>query len=669
MGRLKVFSLVLIIAGTFSSVFSQQVVVPGANVTAQPVTKYDYHDTFGPAFYTKNGDDVRSSSGQPGPKYWQNRADYKLSVRLDEQTNEITGTAILNYTNNSPDKLSFIWMQLDQNLFKEDSRGHAMIPPSGSRSGSHGQKFDAGYKITSVKIIETESGRIVEKDPEYFIEDTRMQIYLPSELAAGGGKLQVKITYSFISPDYGSDRMGILNTKNGKIFSVAQFYPRMCVYDDVSGWNTIPYLGPSEFYLEYGDYDISITVPASHIVVSSGELVNPKEVYTTEQQKRWAAAAQSDKTVLIRSASEVGDAASRPAGKKELTWKFSLKNARDAAFATSAAFIIDAARMNLPSGRKSMAISAYPVESDGPDGWGRSTEYNKASNEFNSKKWYEFPYPAATNVASNVGGMEYPGLAFCGATAKKSSLWGVTDHEFGHTWFPMIVGSNERLHAWMDEGFTMFINSLASNDFNNGEYKPMRIDWHVYGKALTNPALEPVVSSADNMREANIGHLAYYKPAAGLTLLREQVIGPERFDRAFKEYIKRWAYKHPTPDDFFRTMENVTGENLSWFWRGWFLNNWKLDQAVAGVSYVKNDPKQGALITLDNLEQMVMPTILQIETKSGKISRIKLPAEVWQRNVRFTFRYPSTEEIRTVVSDPDKVMPDSDSANNIWTAN
>ena len=650
-------------------------IVAFSNLSAQsvsdqpPLSKYDYHDTFGPIFYTKNGNDFRSAGGQPGPKYWQNRADYKLSVRLNEQTNELTGTSILTYTNNSPDKMSFIWMQLDQNLFREDSRGKAIIPPAGSRSGARGQAFDGGYKIKSVKILETENGRTVEKASEYFIEDTRMQINLPTELASSGGKLQVKIEYSFVSPQYGSDRMGILDTKNGKIFTVAQFYPRICVYDDVSGWNTIPYIGPSEFYLEYGDYDISITVPSKHIVVSSGELLNPKEVYTAEQQKRWEAAAQSDKTVIIRSAAEVLDAASRPSGKEELTWKFTIKNARDAAFATSSAFIIDAAKMNLPSRKKAMAISAYPIESDGSGAWGRSTEYSKASNELNSRKWMEYPYPAATNVASNVGGMEYPGIVFCGSGAKNGSLWGVTDHEFGHTWFPMIVGSNERLHAWMDEGFNTFINTLTSADFNKGEYSSKPVDWHQYGKLLTNSVFEPVMSSPDNMKESSIGFLAYYKPAAGLTLLRDQILGAERFDRAFKTYISRWAYKHPTPDDFFRTMENVSGENLSWFWRGWFLNNWKLDQAVTNVTYVKNDPKQGALITLDNLEKMAMPTILQIETKSGKISRIKLPVEVWQRNLRFTFQYPSTEEIKTVISDPDKVMPDSNSSNNIWNAN
>ncbi|SDM85918.1 hypothetical protein SAMN05421813_12612 [Daejeonella rubra] len=663
MNKLKFLTFLFAAISILSPVWAQTV-----NQAEVSVNSYNYNDAFGPLFYTKNGNEYRSAGGQPGPKYWQNRADYKLSVRLNDQTNEISGTELITYTNNSPDKLAFIWMQLDQNLFKSDSRGTAIIPPTGSRNGARGQKFDGGYTIKSVKLISVEKGKTTESAAEFLIEDTRMQIYLPSALSAGGGQLKLKIEYSFVSPDYGSDRMGILNTKNGKIFSVAQWYPRMCVYDDVLGWNTLPYTGPSEFYLEYGDYDISITVPSNHIVVSSGELTNPQDVYTLEQQQRWKAAAQSDKTVIIRAASEVGDPKSRPSGKQELTWNFKLKNARDAAWASSAAFIIDAARMNLPSGKKSMAISAYPEESDGNDAWGRSTEYTKASNEFNSKKWLEFPYPAATNVASVAGGMEYPGIVFCGARAKSAGLWGVTDHEFGHTWFPMIVGSNERLFAWMDEGFNTFINSLASKDFNGGEYKPRPTDMHNLGKAITSDAYEPVMSSPDNMKERNIGILAYYKPAIGLTLLREQVLGPERFDRAFKTYIERWAYKHPTPDDFFRTIENVAGENLNWFWRGWYINNWKLDQAVTDVKYVKNDPAQGVLITIENLEKMPMPVILEIKTKSGKVSRLKLPVEVWQRNKQWTFIYPSDEEIVSVVSDPDKVLPDSNSANNSWTS-
>jgi len=657
MNKLKILYCVFIFSCLVNKAYSQQTQASG---------NYNYHETFGPLFYTKNGNELRSAGGQPGPKYWQNRADYKLDVRLNEQSNEISGTVLLTYTNNSPDKLPFIWMQLDQNLFKEDSRGQAIIPPGGSRSGARGQKFDGGYKIKSVKILSVDKGKAIEKNVEHFIEDTRMQVYLPVELSSGGGQLRLKIEYSFTSPDYGSDRMGVLNTKNGKIFSVAQWYPRMCVYDDVYGWNTIPYIGPSEFYLEYGDYDISITVPASHIVVGSGELMNPQDVYTAEQQQRWKNAAQSDKTVIIRSATEVTNPDSRPKGKQELTWNFKLKNARDAAWASSASFIIDAAKMNLPSGKKSMAISAYPVESDGNGAWGRSTEYTKASNEYNSKKWLEYPYPAATNVASNAGGMEYPGIVFCGAESKSGDLWGVTDHEFGHTWFPMIVGSNERLYAWMDEGFNTFINNLTSIDFNNGEYRQGTPDMHALGKVLTNPGFEPVMSSPNNMKENSIGLLAYYKPAIALGILRDHILGAERFDRAFKTYVERWAYKHPTPDDFFRTMENVSGDNLHWFWRAWILNNWKLDQGIADLKYVNNDFKQGALITVENLEKMAMPIILEIKTKTGKVSRLKLPVEVWERNSRFTFNYPSTEEIVSIVSDPDKVFPDSNPVNNTW---
>lgn len=632
-----------------------------------PVTKYDYHDAFAPFFYTKNGTEYRAATGEPGPKYWQNRADYQLAAKLNDSTNEITGTEILTYTNNSPLKLSFIWMMLEQNLFKQDSRGTAIVPLSGSRNGGRGQIFDAGYKIKSIKVLSGAKNEI-STDVKFLVEDTRMQIFLPKEITANGGVLKLKIDYSFISPDYGSDRMGILKTKNGKIFTVAQWYPRMCVFDDIIGWNTAPYTGPGEFYLEYGDFDIRITAQAKDIVVCSGELLNPQEVYTAEQQKRWAEAAKSEKTVAIRTADEVTDPKSRPANKTELTWHFKIKNARDASWGASSAFIIDAAKMDLPSGKKSLAISAYPVESNGDKAWGRSTEYVKKSIEYNSAKWYEFPYPAATAVAGTPGGMEYPGIVFCGARSNGAGLWGVNDHEFGHTWFPMIVGSNERLYGWMDEGFNTFINTLSTANFNNGEYKRRAAaDMHQIGNAYTLPTLEPILSYVDNLKERNNGTLLYSKPSAGLVLLREQILGPERFDRAFKTYIDRWAFKHPTPDDFFRTIENVAGESLQWFWRGWFVNTWRLDVSIRDVKYVDStDYSKGVLITLDNLEKMPMPVILEIKTKSGKTDRIKLPVEIWERNTYWTFKYPSTEAIESVTYDPDKVLPDYNSANNVW---
>ena len=631
-------------------------------------SNYNYNDAFGHDFYTKNGTATRSASGKPGPEYWQNSADYKIDVGLNDVTKEISGSETITYTNNSPDALDFLWMQLDQNLFKIDSRGKSIVPIRGSRNGDKGQNFDGGYGINTIQLIYKKGRRSTEVNTTYTIVDTRMKVNLPKALEANGGTVGIKIDFSFTSPDYGSDRMGVLETKNGRVFTLAQWYPRMCVYDDVSGWNTLPYLGAGEFYLEYGTFDVNITAPSTHIVVCSGALLNPSEVYTQEQQNRLKKAEASDATVMIRSESEVTQPSSRPTNSPTLTWKFRIENSRDVAWASSAAFILDAARINLPSGKKSLAMSAYPVESVGQDGWSRSTEYTKASVEHYSEKWLEYPYPAAINVAGNEGGMEYPGIVFCNYESKTARLWGVTDHEFGHIWFPMIVGSNERLHAWMDEGFNTFINSLSTDAFNNGEYKERKTNMHQMSSVFVNDRLEPIYTSPDNVKERNLGVLAYYKPSMGLVLLREQILGPERFDEAFTAYIDRWAYKHPTPDDFFRTMENVAGEDLRWFWRSWFINSWKLDQAVTSVKYVKNDPTQGAIITIANLEQMPMPVVVELKTKSGNVTRKTLPVEIWKRNVSWEFKVDTTEELDKVVIDPDFVLPDVNSSNNKWRA-
>jgi hypothetical protein len=622
---------------------------------AQETPAYSYTEAFKPLFYPQTGTETRSASGQPGHKYWQNSADYQLNVNLDDNKNEITGTAEITYTNNSPDQLGFLWLQLDQNLFAKDSRGNAVVPLSGSRNGAHGEEFDGGYKIKSVKY----DG----KDVKYTITDTRMQIDLPADLKANGGVAKLKIEYTFLSPKYGSDRMGIEDTKNGKVFTMAQWYPRMCVYDDVLGWNTSPYLGASEFYLEYGTLSANITVPSSHYVVASGELLNEKDVYSKEEISRWNQARGSEKTVAIRPEAELGK--SNKSGTK--TWKFKIEKARDFAWASSAAFIVDAARINLPSGKKSLAISAYPVESAGEKAWGRSTEYTKAAIEHYSGKWFEYPYPAATNVAGNEGGMEYPGIVFCHMSSKGESLWGVTDHEFGHTWFPMIVGSNERLFAWMDEGFNTFINEGSTEAFNKGEYYQKQ-NIGKMGSFVLNDSYEPIMVGPDNMKERSIGVLAYFKPGMGLGILRETVLGPEKFDKAFRTYIARWAFKHPTPWDFFHTMENVSGEELNWFWRGWFMNKWKVDQAVKSVKPFNGDYKNGAQITVENIGQLPMPTTVEVKFKDGTTQIVKLPVEVWKRNTEWTFKVNSTKEVTDVKLDPASGIPDINSKNNVWTS-
>jgi hypothetical protein len=633
------------------------------NTDSARKSKYDPHVLFNPMFYPSYGNEYRGANGEPGPSYWQNKADYSITASLNEVTHEIIGTVTITYKNNSPFALPYLWLQLDENLYDLTSRGQAKMPATGrSRYGDAKTIFNGGYNIQSVKVI---NGATL-KDVNYLVNDTRMQVRLNDAVTAKGGTVKIKIDYAYTVPEYGSDRTGILKTKNGEIFAIAQWYPRMCVFDDVQGWNTLPYLGASEFYLEYGDFDVSLTVPASHIVVASGELLNPQEVLTATQQKRFAEAKQSDKTVIIRSEEEVTDIASRPT-KETCTWKYKITNARDFSWGSSKSFIWDAARINLPSGKKSLAMSVYPVESAGKNAWGRATEYTKGSIENYSKRWFEFPYPCASNVAANIGGMEYPGIVFCGWKDKNESLFGVTDHEFGHTWFPMIVGSNERKYGWMDEGFNTFINTLASYDFNNGEYKEGKTDYHNYGRFVFGSAsAEAIMNTPDAMLERNIGICLYMKPGYALTLLRTQILDSNRFDYAFRKYINDWKYKHPTPYDFFRAIENAAGEDLAWFWRGFFFETFKLDQGISKVEYVNNDAKNGAIITLDNWEQMAMPVIIEYITASGKIERKKLPVEIWQATNSWKVRLNTTEEITKIVLDPDKLLPDVNETNNTW---
>ncbi len=635
---------------------------PSSSISDATRSKYDPRELFHPLFNMQPGNDYRTGSGAPGPNYWQNRADYQISVSLDDQQNTITGEVTITYKNNSPEALPFLWLQLDQNAFSDTSRATRTTPVTGGRFGN--LSFAGGLTITSVTV---EQGKSKFAAVPYQITDTRLQVRLNEPVKPKGDAVKVKIAYSFKIPEYGSDRMGQLKRRDGVIYEVAQWYPRMCVYDDIEGWNVLPYLGAGEFYLDYGDYEYAINVPWDHIVVGSGELLNPTEVLTAEQIKRLAQAAKSDQTILIRSKDEVTSAGSRPKQSGRLTWRFRCQNSRDVAWASSRAFVWDAARMNLPSGKTALAQSVYPAESATNDSWGRSTEYVKGSIEFYSKYLYEYSYPVATNVAGIVGGMEYPGIVFCDHKDRRDGLWNVTDHEFGHNWFPMIVGTNERKFAWMDEGFNTFINTLSLANFNRGEYNRQRGTMHDIAPALFQPA-EPIMTIPDVQQSRALGILAYFKPGKGLELLREVILGPERFDYAFRTYMNRWAFKHPTPYDFFRTIENAAGEDLGWFWRGYFYETWKLDQGVRDVRYVDGTAEKGSLISIENLEKMAMPVMVEVTESNGKKGRISLPVEIWQRGGTWTFRYNSTSTLKTVVLDPDEKLPDINEKNNTWRA-
>ncbi len=614
------------------------------------------------------GTATRNADGSPGKNYWQNKPDYTIKASLDEESGMLTGNETIIYTNNSPDNLDYLWLQMDQNIMRKDSRAVTTNYPVDSP-----REVTEGYILKSVKI--QYDGNIL--DAEYIINDTRMQIRLPHSLRRNGGIIKILIEYSYLIPEKGTGRNGRMKSQNGMIYDMAQWFPRMCVYDDVIGWNTLPYLGMGEFYCEYGNFDYYVTVPANQIVVGSGELVNPDEVLTRIERERLSKASKSNKTVIIRSEKDLTNPASRPTNKKMLTWHFKMKNSRDVAWASSKAFIWDAAKLNLPSGHKAMAMSVYPVESAGDSAWGRSTEYLKQSVEEFSNNWFEFPYPVAINVAGPVGGMEYPALAFCHWRSKGKSLYNLTAHEIGHTWFPMIVGSNERKYAWMDEGFNTFIDIYAADNFNNGEFAPKRDG--EYAPDGGNPSQEfvkyfedknfpPILTYADDIQGQYRHPSQYYKPALGLVILREYVLGNKIFDNAFKTYVKNWAFKHPQPEDFFKTMNSATGDDLNYFWKGWFVYNWKIDQAIESVKYIGNDTTKGVIISIRNNEKLPMPVVAEITQNNGKVERLKFPVEIWHNGSNFSFFYPVQSTIKSVILDPDAWLPDIYDPNNEWTS-
>ncbi|QJD95265.1 M1 family metallopeptidase [Mucilaginibacter robiniae] len=625
-------------------------------------SNYQPQELFSPLFYQEKGNEFHSANGNPGPKYWQNRADYVLKAAIDTVSKTLTATENITYTNNSPDALGYLWLHLDQNTYKKDAR-------SNFYTGTAATQHTTGYQLEEVQLIQ--NGKTYKAD--YIVTDTRMQIRLPQAVSAGGGKISIAIKYHYTIPGTFGNRTDYSYTKNGAIYEIAQWFPRMCVYDDTHGWDTLPFLGSGEFYLEYGDMDYSVTLPANMIVAGSGELVNPTEVLSPQQISRLNAARNSDKTIMIRTLAEVKEAVAHPQKKGNLTWHFKMLNTRDVAFGASKAYIWDAARINLPGGKKALSMSVYPEESAGNDAWGRSTEYLKGAVEHFSEKWFVYPYPVAINEAGTAGGMEYPGILFDGIGDKGKDLFSVTAHEIGHNWFPMIVGSDERRFAFMDEGFNTFVDIYANDVFNKGEYAPKRDGEYAPNggnpadeiiPTITDPNAPIIMTAADAVSERYRHPIEYYKAAFGMVLLREQILGKDRFDYAFRNYIHQWAYKHPQPEDFFRSMESGGGEDLSWFWKSWFYNNWKLDMAIVDAHCVNNDLKEGLAVTIANKERMAMPFTVAVTLKDGTQQRMQFPVETWIQNKVVTFTIPVTQEVKTVQLDPDAALPDVNRANN-----
>ena len=683
----------------------------------------------------------RSSSGAPGPAYWQQRADYVINVELNDDNQSLTGSETITYHNNSPETLTYLWLQLDQNLFDNEGMTRKTsgglirdsIPAKFLATTAGAYDFKGGYVIKSVRDA-------ADKPLPHTINYTMMRVDMPQPLKSGE-KYSFKIDWSYSINDMmkigGRTGMEYFPEDRNYIYFIAQWFPRMCVFDDYEGWQNKQYLGGGEFALAFGDYKVRITVPSDHLVGSTGWLQNPKEVLTKDQIERFETARKThDKQVWIVTEEEARKR-EKERSKKKSTWEFHAENVRDFAFASSRKFIWDA--MAVKNGDKSpLAQSMYPKE--GNPLWGKeSTLAIKNTLDIYTERTIPYPYPTAYSINWVGGGMEYPMVSFNGGRPAKDGT--VSDrvlmrcvyiivHEIGHNYFPMIVNSDERQWTWMDEGLNSFLEKetmLARYpNINYTSNTPKDIVSFMKGdKAM----MRPVMATADNQGQYGSSN-GYTKTAAALTLLRETVMGPELFDKSFREYAERWAFKHPKPADFFRTMEDASAVDLDWFWRGWFYTTDHVDLTVEDVKWyrVKQtqlDPekknvtvKQGDLaagskekstdfskgpqefwvtntpdhmyedfrarindnevrgklegkniyeITLKNTGGLVSPVIIEWTFKDGSKELEKLPAEIWRLNETEVKKvFVKEKEVTNIVIDPKQETADVNTNDNVF---
>ncbi|MGV6829324.1 MAG: M1 family metallopeptidase [Flavobacteriales bacterium] len=577
----------------------------------------------------------RSASGAPGPKYYQQQADYVMNITLDDANKKLYGTETITYTNNSPDTLEYLWIQLDQNVRAKDSKT-PLIESSDATPAEMagtfvnkymGEGFDGGFKIQEVKNVKG-------NDLPYTINRTMMRVDLPSHLKPNE-KFTFSIKWWYHINNHVTDRArsGYEEFKDGnRTYEMAQFYPRMAVYNDVEGWQNSQFWGRDEFALPFGNFDVNITVPADHIVDGTGELQNRKEVFSKTMMSRYEKAKKEYKTPVIIVTQEEAEQASKGFSNKTKTWKFKAKNVRDFGFASSRRFIWD--MMAVKIGNKSvMAVSLYPPEGNPLwEDW--STKVVASTLKSYSRMTFDYPYHKAISVHAKNQGMEYPMICWNYgrpdedgnySERTKFGMFGVIIHEVGHNFFPMIVNSDERQWTWMDEGINTFVQYVAEQDF--GKNYPEAIAPHKNFPSRRGPAknivgymsgdqdhLAPIMTKGLNTY--NFGANAYSKPATGLNILRETIMGRDLFDYSFRTYAQRWIFKHPTPEDFFRTMEDASAIDLDWFWRGWFYTTNYVDIGVKEVKkfYVtsKMNAEVRSMIEARGIKESDLPPLVYL---------------------------------------------------------
>lgn len=594
---------------------------------------------------------LRTGSGRPGKDYWQQRVDYQIWAILDLDRQQLQGREIIHYVNRSPDRLPYLWFHLEQNICEPGSVTNQLDQPPLVFLGS---TFDFSCKggrggITVQSVIH------LGRDLPHVVFGTTMRVDLPQPLAPGAA-IDLELTWLFPVPDYGAGRMG----RDGTLYELGQWYPRVAVYDDVKGWNHEPYIGAGEFYLEYGSFDVAIKVPVAYVVAATGTLLNPLEVLTPVQRLRLALARTSDTAIAIITAREAGDPAkTRPRRAGTLTWRFHADSVRDFAFAAAPNFRWDA------SGWQGILVHTY--YRPGATLWVEANRMVREALRYYSEQWYPYPYSHISSIEGPIEGMEYPMMTFDPTGPTRVDLQWVLAHELGHQWVPMVVGSNERLYPWMDEGFNTFIDLANAALYFKGDAYGDSIEvhpLHLYRDHAIPGLEQPLINRPVEVHDLFWG--GYQKPALMMQLLRYKVLGKSRFDGAFREYLRTWAYKHPTPADFFRLMRDHSGQELDWFWRGWVYSTARLDQAVDSVV-----TRAGATeVHLSNRGTMVMPAdlLITLTDASGKLElrTVALPVDMWNLGSRFVYRQRGGGTVRKVQLDPDEALPDVDRRNNTW---
>jgi Peptidase family M1 domain len=591
---------------------------------------------------------VRASSGAPGPAYWQQEADYVIRAGIDTATNVLTGSETIHYVNHSPEALEFVWVQIEQNIFARNSVTYQLNQPPLHFAG--GAVFDfTGKGFTGgITIDRFAAGG---HDLTRTAYGTMMRVELPTPLAPGA-TVDFDVAWHFPVPPYGGGRMGRIGNR---LYEIGQWYPRMVVFDDVHGWNPLPYIGAGEFYLEYGDYDVTLTLPAGYLVAATGTVQNPADVWSEGVRQRLERArTATDRVQIVTKAEATANGARPTAGTKQ--WHVTATDVRDFAWAASPDFRWDASTWN------GVQINTFYRPGAAP--WEEANRMARFTIQHFSETWGMYPWPQATTVEGLVEGMEYPMLTFVPSIEKREDQFWVLMHEFGHEWFPMTVGSDERRYPWMDEGFNTFIDYGAAEAYFKGTAygdtvrRELLTDFRI---SAVPGAEQPLITKPVEQRDLAWG--AYQKPALMLTILRDHVLGRETFERAMREYVRRWKFKHPQPADFFRTMANVSGRDLDWFWREWIFTTARLDQAVDSVATVGGD---STYVFLSSRGRMVLPVTLQIRYGDGTSDTRQLPVEMWNLGDRFTARLATPKPVSGVVIDPGATLPDIDRSNNVW---